>query len=141
MADNNGKKSALFGLGLALGAVIGGVAAFFFAPEGGKEHREMVAKKIKELEKKLKDAELDKKVKEIFGEVSEQATSTFKKVKKEVIAKVAVVQVKMKKIDKEKYMEILDQVFTELKKDAIHTEKILGKLKEQLATDWKKIQK
>lgn len=141
MADNNGKKSVLFGLGLALGAVIGGVAAFFFAPEGGKEHRNMVAKKIKELEKKLKDAELDKKVKEIYGEVSEQATATFLKVKKEVIKRVAEAEVKLKRIDKEKYMEILGEVVSEVKRDSKHTEKILEKLKAQLETDWKKIQK
>ena len=137
MADN--KKNSFFGLGILLGTVIGGLTAFFLSPSSGKENREEVAKKVKELKRLLQEHELDKKVKEIFGEVTEEAKKFYFNTKDKVIEKVAELKGKVSEIDKEKYAKLVESVVHELKKEAKYTEKILEKLEKNLAEDWKKI--
>ena len=58
MADD--QKSSKFGIGVLIGTLLGGLAALFLSPTTGEENREIVAKKVKQLEKLLEDAELEK---------------------------------------------------------------------------------
>jgi len=44
------KSSSKLGLGLIMGTVIGAITAFFLSPKSGKENREEVMKKVRELE-------------------------------------------------------------------------------------------
>lgn len=138
MADD--QKSSKFGLGLALGAVLGGIAALFLTPTTGEENRKLVAKKIKELEKLLADEHLDRKVKEIFGEVTEEATELYLKAKKEVIRRLAELKETVESIDREKYEGVVRETVDILKKEAKREGKEMDKLKTELMNEWKKLE-
>lgn len=137
MSDD--KKPSFFGLGVVFGTVIGALTAFFLLPSSGKKNREEVAKKVKELKRLLQEHELDKKVKEIFGEATEEVKNFYLNTKDKVIEKAAELKEKVSEIDKEKYAKLVEATVRELKKEAKYTEKILEKLEKNLAEDWKKI--
>jgi len=138
MAD--GQKASKFGLGLLVGTLLGGVAAFFLSPTSGPENRKMVADKVKELEKLLADKELDKKLKEIFGEVTEEAETLYKKAKKMIIQRLAELKESIDSINKEKYTEIVHETVDIIKKEAKKEGREMDRLKEELLKEWKKLQ-
>jgi gas vesicle protein len=135
----NDSKSNKFGLGLLFGTVIGGLAAFFLSPKSGPENQKMVAKKIKELEKLLADSDLEKKVKDIFGEATEETMAVYKKAKKRFIAALAEVKGTVESFDKEKVAEVAHETVEILKKEAKHESKEMEKLKTELSKEWKKL--
>jgi len=137
MSDS--KSPSKFGLGLFFGALIGGLTAFFFSPSSGPENREMVAKKIKELEKLLADRNLEEKVKDIFGEATEEAKTEYKKAKKSFIKTLAETKGTIESLDKEKVKEVAQETVDILKKEVKHEGKEMEKLKEELAKEWKKL--
>ena len=137
----NEQKKSKFGLGLLIGTVLGGLAAFFFSPESGEENRKMVAKKVKELRKLLKDTEVEKKVKEIFGEVSSGAVHVYLQSKEWLIEELASLKEAVENIDKEKYTKAVDQVIKRVQKEVKKDTKELEKLKKQLMKEWTKLKK
>lgn len=137
MSDS--KSSNKFGIGLLFGTVIGGLAALFLSPSTGKENRELVAKKIKELEKLLAESNIEEKVKEIFGEVTEEATSVYKKAKKEFIKELAEVKDTVASLDKEKVEKVAKNTVEIIKKEVKHEGREMEKLKSELAKEWKKL--
>lgn len=137
MADSN--SSSKFGLGLLFGAVAGGLAAFFLSPKSGPENQKLVAKKVKELEKLLIDTDLEKKVKEIFGEATEEATFVYKKAKKQFIQALAEAKQSVDSFDKEKVAEVANETVEILKKEVKHEAKEMEKLKAELSKEWKKL--
>ncbi len=138
MSDTN--KSSKFGIGLLLGTVVGGLAALFLSPNSGEENRKLIAKKVKELEKLLEDAELDKKVKEIFGEVSEEAKDIYKKTKKELIKRLSELKETVENIDREKYEKVVNETVEIIKKEVKKEGKEMEKLKDELLKEWKKLE-
>ena len=56
-------KSGKFGIGMLFGMAAGALAGLFLSPNTGRKNRTVVVTKIKQLEKKLNDKHLDKKVK------------------------------------------------------------------------------
>lgn len=138
--DDNTKKPSKFGLGLLIGSVLGGIAAFFLSPTSGPENREMVAKKIKELEKLMEEKEVDKHIKEIFGEVTEEVKLIYEKAKTELIKRLAELKETVQNIDKEKYMNVVEDVMTKIKKETKKDIRQLEKLKSQLIREWSKLQ-
>lgn len=137
MSDSS--KSSKFGLGLLFGALAGGLAAFFLSPTSGPENREMAAKKIKELEKLLKDKDLDEKLKKIFGEATEEAKEVYLKAKKNFIKELAQTKKAIEHIDKEKVEEVAHETVEILKKEVKREGKEMEKLKEELSKEWKKL--
>jgi len=137
MSDS--KTSNKFGMGLLFGTIVGGLAALFLSPTSGKENRELVAKKIKELEKILAESDIEEKVKDIFGEVTEEATSTYKKAKKEFIKELAEVKETVQALDKEKVEKVAKNTVEIIKKEVKHEGKEMDKLKAELAKEWKKL--
>jgi len=137
MSDSN--SSSKFGLGLLFGAIAGGLTAFFLSPKSGPENQKLVAKKVKELEKLLVDTDLEKKVKEIFGEVTEEATSIYKKAKKQFIQALAEAKQSVDSFDKEKVAEVASETVEILKKEVKHEGKEMEKLKTELSKEWKKL--
>ncbi len=133
------KKSSKLGLGLVIGTVIGGLAAFFLSPKSGGENRAMVAKKVKQLEKLLKEKEIDKKVKEIFGEASEEAVKVYNQAKTWLIEDLAKLKEAINEIDKEKYTTAVEKVVKRVQKEVKKDTKQLDKLKKQLMKEWEKI--
>lgn len=138
MADD--QKANKFGLGLAVGAVLGGIAALFLTPTTGEQNRKLVADKIKELEKLLAEEHLDKKVKEIFGEATTEAKELYLKAKKEVIKRLAELKETIESIDKKKYEEVVKETVEILKKEAKRESHEMEKLKEELLSEWKKLE-
>lgn len=137
MSDS--KSSSKFGLGLLLGTLVGGVAAFFLSPHSGPENQKLVAKKVKELEKLLAETDIEKKVKEIFGEATEEATAVYKKAKKQFIQTLAEAKESIESIDKDQVAEVAHETVEILKKEVKHEGKEMEKLKAELSKEWKKL--
>ena len=137
MSDS--KSSSKFGLGLVLGTVLGGLAAFFLSPSSGPENQKMIAQKIKELEKLLKDTDLEKMVKDVFGEATEEATGVYKKAKKTFIKTLAEAKGTVESLDREKVEEVANNTVEILKKEVKHEGKEMEKLKAELSKEWKKL--
>lgn len=138
MADD--QKSSKFGIGVLIGTLLGGLAALFLSPTTGEENRELVAKKVKQLEKLLEDAELDKKLKSIFGETTEEVKMVYLQAKKEIIKKLAALKEAIDSIDKEKYEKVVHETVDLLKKEVKREGHEMEKLKEELLKEWKKLE-
>lgn len=115
MAKENG--GAKFGVGLALGAAIGAVAAFFLSPKSGKENRDLVKKKAKELEKFITEADVDDRVKKVYGDVSDQSKKAYKMLKKETQDRVDELNDALENIDVEKYSKSVTKIVDKLQKE------------------------
>jgi gas vesicle protein len=122
------QKKSKFGLGVLFGTLIGGLTAFFFSPRSGKENREAVAKKIKELKKILKEEKVDEKIKEVYV-----------KAKEWLIEELAQLKEAVESIDYEKYEKAVDKVIVRVKKETKKGAKEIEKLKKQLLKEWKKL--
>ena len=138
MTDNH-KKSSKFGWGVLVGTVLGGLAAFFLSPKSGPENREAVLKKVKQLKKDLESMELDKKVKEVWGDVSEDGKKTFTKAKKSLMKKLDSAQEQWENFDYEKYVEMVSNSVDEAKTSVKDTTDRLKKLKDLFVRDWNKV--
>ncbi len=138
MADD--QKSSKFGIGVLIGTLLGGLAALFLSPTTGEENREIVAKKVKQLEKLLEDAELEKKLKNIFGETTEEVKVVYLQAKKEIIKKLAALKEAVESIDKAKYEKVVHETVDLLKKEVKREAHEMEKLKEELLKEWKKLE-
>ena len=132
-------RSSKFGLGLLFGAVAGGLAAFFLSPQSGPENRKTVAKKVKELEKLLKDTDLEKKVKKIFGEATDESVDVYLRAKTDFIKALAETKQTLESIDKEQVREVADETVEILKKEVKREGREMDKLKDELAKEWSKL--
>ncbi len=132
----NNKKPSKFGLGLLFGTVFGALAGIFLAPKSGKENREAVLKKMKQLKKQIDAMELDKKVKEVFGEVTEEGKMVYSKARKELVKKLDLLEDKWEEFDKEKYIMMVEEVIEDLKKETPKLAHKLVKLKDGFVKDW-----
>ena len=130
------QKSSKFGIGLFIGTLLGGLTALFLSPTSGEENRKLLAKKIKELEKMLEEEHIDKKVKEIFGEVTEEARDLYLKTKKELIKRLSELKETIEHIDREKYETVVKETVDIIKKEAKKEGKEMEKLKEALLKEW-----
>lgn len=136
------KKSGLgLGLGIVIGTVVGGLTALFLAPKSGKQNRKEVAKKLNQLRKLLHDKELHKKVKEIFGEATAEATNIYVQAKEWLIEELAQMKEAIENIDKEKYEKAVNKVMGKVKIEVKKDVKELEKLKKQLMKEWGKLKK
>lgn len=133
------KKSSRFGLGVLIGTIVGGLAAFFLSPKSGEENREAVVKKIKELKKNIEEMEIDKKVKEVWGEVSEEGKKTFLKTKKELLKRIDGLEDKWQEFDREKYIKMVEDSVEDAKEGTKETAEKLLKLKDMFVRDWNKV--
>ncbi len=136
---NSNKKPSKFGLGLIVGGVVGAITALFFSPGSGKENREAVVKKAANLRKLLEEKEIDKKVMEIFGEVSAEAKTIYLKAKEELIAGLSQLKETISEIDKEKYVHEVEKVIAKLRQEFKKEAHQFEKLKEGLVSEWDKL--
>lgn len=132
------QKSSKLGLGLIMGTIVGAITAFFLSPKSGKENREEVLKKFKELEEWLKEKEVDVKLKEIYGEASEEGRKLFEFVSREVKVVMDEVKEKIEDFDKEKYEKMIENVMNKAKKETKTTVEKLEKMKKHLLKQWQK---
>lgn len=136
MVDN---KSSKFGFGLIVGTVLGALAGIFLAPQSGKENREMVLEVVEKLKKNIDKMAIDKKVKEIWGEVSEEGVRVYTQVRKGLLVKLEEFRDKWEEIDKEKYISLVEDAVESAKKNSSTTAEKLAKLKKAFVKDWETI--
>lgn len=136
---DNQKKPSRFGLGVIIGSILGGLAAFFLSPKSGEENREEVLKKIQALKKQIDKMEIDKKVKEIYGEVTEDGKKVYLKAKKQLLKKIDELQEKWEDFNYEKYLKMVEETIDEVKSESKETAEKLIKLKELFVRDWNKV--
>ena len=142
MTDNNDiKKPSKFRAGLTIGAIIGGITAFFLAPKSGKENREDAKKKFEELKALMIEKEVDKKVIEIFGQLSEEAKELYLLAKDELAKRLSELKETVESMDKEKYMKVVEEVVQSFKTQGKGKSFNLDKLKKDLASQWEKLKK
>lgn len=137
MAEQN--KVSRFGIGLLVGTVLGGLAAFFLSPKSGKENREALVAKIKKIQKKLRDAHVAERVKEIYGETSEEAVKLYTKVSKELALKLEEVREKWEEIDTDKYVKIVNEIVDKSAKDLKVAAETATRLKDYLIKVWRQL--
>lgn len=136
---DNQKKPSRFGLGVIIGSILGGLAAFFLSPKSGEENREEVLKKIQALKKEIEKMEIEKKVKEVWGNVTEDGKKTFVKARKEIVKKIDELQERWQEFDRDKYVKLVEDAVEDAKTETKQTAEKLLKLKELFVRDWNKV--
>ncbi len=131
------KKS--FNVGIMIGALLGGLVAYFFSPRSGKENRKMAKKAYKDFMKSVDEKGLDETVKEVFGTASQEGGKLFQKVKKELDSKLNEAYKTFQDLDYEQYQEIVTDTLKEVEKEASATKERLSQLKEYLLAQWNKL--
>lgn len=127
-------RKAQFGMGLAIGAVIGSVVAMFTSPKSGKENREWAKQKFSELQGFVKNKNLDQITEEVYGKVSTEGKALMKKAQKEFTAKMKEVKTSMKNMTKDDYTALVKEVVGKLSKEKEATQARLSKLTEYLTS-------
>ncbi|MDP4011109.1 MAG: hypothetical protein Q8P72_02665 [Candidatus Roizmanbacteria bacterium] len=128
-------KSKL-GLTLALGALLGGAAAFFLSPKSGKENREMAKKKLANLHTALQTKSKEEIVKEIFGSASKEGKKLYEMAQKEMNSRLDQLKEKYPDIDKGKYMGVVTEVIERLKEEKEATKERMSDLGDFLKSRW-----
>jgi len=136
------KRSSNFGIGLLLGAIGGALAGLFLAPKAGKLLRQDAKKKYAKLLKVMKDNEVDKKVKQVFGKVTKESKKLYIEVKEELMVALANLKEQVEEIDRPTYVKKVEETIGKLKsplsKQSVTAAK---KLKDSLSKDWDKLAK
>ena len=82
-----------------------------------------------------------KRVKEVFGQASDSANQTYRKIQSSLSSKIASLKTAGKLVDKDKYGQIVDDVVAEFKTDLRATKDGAKKMAGQLKKDWVKVKK
>lgn len=137
---NQGGKFILAGV---IGAIAGAISGLLLAPKSGKETRADIVKLAKKIQEDIKvgTTETKNKVKEVFGNVTNEAVTKFENIKKAVVDKIAAAKTAGKEINKESYTMIVDDVIAEFKDDFAMTKDGVKKMAQMLKKDWEKIKK
>lgn len=131
----NNKNSKL-GLGLVIGSVLGGLAAFFLSPKTGKENREMVSRKIHELKLKIEEQKIQERVKEIYGDVTEEGTRMYTMARDEINTRLDELKKTMDEIDIDKYKAMVNDVIERIKSETQTSAEHLAKLRDYFMDKW-----
>ncbi|NTU72754.1 YtxH domain-containing protein [Candidatus Roizmanbacteria bacterium] len=129
-------KAGSFGVGLLIGAVAGAVAGILFAPKSGKENREMMAQKAREMKDKFQEkwesGEIQEKARKVFGEVSDRSIQMYREANREMHARVN----QMRNMSYDEYKDIVTDVVENVRKGANGTTEQMKKLYEGLIAEW-----
>lgn len=138
--SKNGSKLFLASI---IGALAGAVGGLLLAPKSGKELRADIATLAKELSTKVKlEAEESKqRVKDVFGNATEEAMQKYKEISTSLLGKVAKLKTTGQTIDKEKYEKVVEEVVADFKTDIKMTKTGVEKLLGYLKKDFTKIKK
>lgn len=120
--SNNKSSPLLIG---TLGVFAGVIGGLLFAPRAGKETRE----------------EMVGKIRDIFGIYSTEFREKFEDVREAVEKRLIALKKTGANIDSEKYMTVVDEVVTDFKSDLNTTKDGFEKLSKYLKKDWDKIKR
>jgi len=122
-------KKKNFGTGIFLGAIIAGITTYFLSPRSGKENRECVKNRISEIKKFIDEKEIDQKIKEIFGDLSDDSKKYYAFIKDEISKKYD----KLKEtLDEKEIDEIILEIISDLKKKYNASAKTVERVKKFL---------
>lgn len=135
-----GKTSKFFLAGL-IGAVAGAVGGLLMAPQSGEETIEEIKGVAAELAVGLKHSreETEKRVRDAFGSASKKARSSYRKIRKEVVLKLAEAKRTGKEMDINKYNIVVEDVVKKFQTDLKYSEDSAKKIAKYLKKDWEKI--
>ena len=120
--DNRGTNPLVVGF---FGLLAGAVGGLLLAPSSGRETRE----------------EMVVKIRDIFGIYSTEYRGKFEKVKELLNQRLLALKKTGATIDSEKYMMVVDEVVTDFKSDVSTTKEGFEKLSKYLKKDWEKVKK
>lgn len=120
--DNRGANPLVVGFFGLLAGLAGGI---LLAPMSGKETRE----------------EMVSKIRDIFGIYSTEYREKFEKVREIVQQRILALKKTGQSIDSEKYMAVVDEVVVDFKSDINTTKDGFEKLSKYLKKDWEKVRK
>jgi gas vesicle protein len=129
-----------FSWGVVVGAVLGGAAAYFLSPRTGRENREMAKKRLEELREKMKESDIEKMSKDIFGKVTEEGKRLYAEARTELNARLDDFKAKAEDVDYAKYRVVVDEVVERLSAEKDATQERLKKLQEYLLSRWDKVE-
>lgn len=124
------------GIGLALGALLGGVATFFLSPKSGKENREMAKEKLDAWKRKFENKSPQEIAKEIFGHATDEGKKLYEKAQELLNSKLDDLKSKVEEIDQDKYTDVVKEVISKVQKEKEATEERVEKLKKFLLDRW-----
>jgi gas vesicle protein len=128
MSDRDSK----FNSGLVIGAILGVIAAIFLTPKTGKEMQEEAKKKFKILKEKLESGEMEKRVLAIFGDTNIESKKIYMETREDVINTYN----KLKEINYDKYVglvnDAVDKISKKFKESKEISDDTMEKLKEDL---------
>lgn len=116
---NNNEKTFSFLKGALVGAVAGAVAGILFAPKSGTETRE--------------------DIKKLALEIGDKGKDMYMQARKKVLSMVKELKDAGKKIDKEKYDELVNEALLEIKNDFAVTGDVSKRIGMQLREDWEEV--
>jgi gas vesicle protein len=125
-----------FGWGVMVGAVLGSVATYFFSPRTGKENREIAHAKLKQLNKLMKEKNIEEMAKEIFGKATAEGQRLYTQARAEMNKKLEELKEQAGDIDYGKYKKVVLEVLSRLKEEKDATKDRLSKLQEYLLNRW-----
>lgn len=137
--QDKGGHSALFGLAIA-GALAAGIG-LFLRSDKGHEMQEELKTRAKDVAQRFKQKreELQEKVKDVFGELSDELETTYLEVQGKVLAEVHSLK-KGVELTQDKFSDLVDEAVDEYSKSREWASSVSKKLKVQLKKDWKDIQ-
>lgn len=130
------------GLGLAIAMALGATLGVLFAPKEGSETQKDIMEKAQHLAKKFKKsrADIQKSVKNIFGEVSDELEKNYLELQGNILAQWDHIQDKAE-LTQRKYNEIVSEKTKEFSRSKKWSEKIIKKLQENFVKDWNELKK
>ncbi|MFA9289085.1 MAG: YtxH domain-containing protein [Weeksellaceae bacterium] len=138
--NTHDNKSSKLGLAVAVGAIAGGLAAFFLSPKSGKENREMAKVKFDELKRMVEEKKLQGVMKEIYGTATAEGTRLYKTAMTDVQGRLTEIQDSVGEIDQEKYMALVLDVVEKLKTEKDATQDRVSRLQDYLLGRWDDMQ-
>ena len=119
---NDSDSELRFLAGLIIGGAVGALATVFLTPKTGEENR----------------AELQKRINDAVKQIKQKGTSAYNKGREELENRMD----KMKdKIDRSKYLKLVDQVIIDLQDDGQLNEDTMDDVKSKLTSDWQEFKK
>lgn len=130
----NHKKNNL-GVGVVIGTIIGGVAAFLLS---SKENRELAKRKLNELKLMWQDEKTQEKVREIFGTVTEEGKKAYAIAKTEITKRLDAMGVD--EVDRAKYRVMVEDALDVVRRETKETTDQLAKLRDYLMTRYNQVE-
>lgn len=126
------KKNSKMGAGLVIGMLLGAVGGMLFAPKSGKENREEVAKRMKEMKGMIESGEMQAKVQEVFGDLSKESVKMYKNTRQEILQGIE----ELRTMDKDDYGKMVQDVIDRVKEGSKMTSEKVTKLKNQFMKEY-----